>query len=1204
MRKIVFTLLGLLMTVVSFAQVTPSTDEAVHWYTISASQRTTKVIADNNGALVGEDPTNYARTMWKFVSRTDGSYDIINRASNRYISPVANYNAAMSTTADKPSKGWKLTAANTSGYYIISSGNVELNQTQAGLGWKIYNWSTKQDGQDKADQGCQMKFTEFTGTLAEVVLSPSFVSGYQTTGRGSEAMLLKVSFTAEPNTSLSMLYLSLQGTANVSDVKAYLTDKPEFYAQTLQPVATTSAADRISLDLASAGALTTGKQYYLYVTATVKAEASFSGTVTVKADSMKYSQSGTVKRANLTGTLTGWAKIFDQQHFLYVPTTHNCQYYRIPAMIVANDNSIITAADMRYGSNGDLGNHKIDVAMRRSTDNGKTWSEQKIIAVGDGTSDAAYGFGDPALVKTKSGRILCLMAAGKASFWSGLKHIYCVSSDDNGKTWSEPRDITSATTYTDEVSGTKGTGLFSLFTSSGKGLTTKDGRTMFLAVCKKENSNSAVQDFVLYTDDEGETWTLAKAPVYNGGDEAKLVQLSDGSILASVRQSGNRGFNKGDSKGLRWVGQTQNASLNGNACNADILVYNDKMLIHSILANTSSRQDLRLYVSLNNGETWKEVYTIQPASTAYSTMVKLSDGSLAIFFEDGSCGNNGYTLNFVTIPATTVESWGTDTGITVKVADNSGTGPDAYGSYTNDNKTWTSGDGNGVGGLTLTNDNSRFDKGNYFSPKVRCFVAWPSKSGATDHITITAPAGKTITGYAISAASFKSGDTYELSVTGGKSGKTATVTATTHPGTTPTLSESGLSVSSLTLAVKAVSTQQGSYIIFPFFNIQLSGTVTGTSFSDLTKAELQTWTTNGVGAYFGLSAEDAERFNSKWPATTTFSPDDYFDIRDSIRQHIIYPETGYYRMGNVGQPTYYLSYNTALSSIANDTTSVASVIGWTRNADGTYSLSVEGQYIQTPGQSKQVTLGTNAVKFTPEVLEPGKVCLGVNGGYSYIHSDAQHKIVGWNTIPTASEWTLRKADIVNVPLTLKNDTAYGTVMLPFCVTLPEGVKAYEPVLSADKNTVTLMEGPSYIIENSPFILLATGSAAATKLSLPVSQASLDGNASANVLKGTLLPMTWNKTTMLGMTEKDGAIGFYPQTLSTLPANQGYLLVSDLGDNLKTGFPIDFATLTGIRSLSATANATATVPAYNLSGQRVGKDYHGVVIVKGKKMLQR
>lgn len=1203
MRKLVFTLLGLLLTVVSLAQITPSTEGSEHWYTISASLRTTKVIADNNGALVGEDPTNYARTMWKFVSRTDGSYDIINRASNRYISPSAAYNTAMSTTADKPSQGWTLTAANTNGMYIISSGTVELNQTQAGLGWKIYNWSTGQNGQDKSDQGCQMKFTEFTGTPAAVVLSPSFVSGYQTTGRGSEAMLLKATFTGEPNTALGTLYLSMLGTGNGSDVKAYLTDKPEFYAQTLSPVATATAADRMTLDLSKAGKLTAGRQYYLYVTATVKADAAFGETVTVKADSMKFTGSGSLRKANLMGTLTGWAKIFDRQLFLYVPTTHNCQYYRIPAMIVADDGSIITAADMRYGSNADLGDHKIDVAMRRSTDNGKTWSEQKIIAQGDGKTDAAYGFGDPALVKTKTGRILCLMAAGKASFWSGLKHIYCVSSDDNGVTWTQPRDIITASTYTDEVSGKKGTGLYSLFTTSGKGLTTKDGRTMFLCVCKKENGSSAIQNFVLYTDDNGETWTLAKTPVYNGANEAKLVQRADGSILASIRQGGKRGFNIGDSKGLRWVGQTQNASLNGNNCNADILVYNDKMLIHSILVNTASRQDLRLYVSLNNGDTWKEVYTVQPASTAYSTMVKLNDGSLAVFFEDGSCGNNGYTLNFITIPASVVEGWATDTGVEVKVADNTGTGPDSYGTYSNSNKTWTSNAGSGMPGLTLTNDNSRFDKGNYFSPEVRCLVAWPSQSGATDHITITAPAGHTITGYTIGAASHNSGDTYELSVSGGKSDKTATVTATTSPGTTPTLAETGLSVSSLTLSVKAVKTQSGSFLIFPYFNVRLNGTVSETSLNDLAKSELQTWTTQGVGEYFGLSAEDAERFNTQWPETATFSADDYFDIRDSIRAKLIYPETGYYRMRNVGQPTYYLSYNTALSSIANDTASVTSVIGWTRNSDGTYALSVEGQYIQTPGQSKQVTLGATPVKFIPEALEPGKVCLSVNGGYFYLHSDAQHKIVGWNTIPEATSWVLSLADSVTLPLTLKEDTAYGTVMLPFCAYLPEDVKSYVPVLSADKNSVEFKKGPSYIIENTPVVLLATGSTATGKIRLRLAQAAVDGGSSDTVLKGTLFPMAWNKTTMLGLKELNGSIGFYPAELSTLPANQGYLLTTDLGDKLKTGFPLTVGTLAGIRSLSAIKDNTDNEPAYNLSGRRVGKEYRGVVIVKGRKILK-
>ncbi len=1202
MRKIIFTLLGLLMTVVSIAQITPSTDQEVHWYTISAS-RTTYVIADINGALVGEEPNNYARTMWKFVTRTDGSYDIINRATKRYISPTAAYNTAITTVAEEPTAGWTVKAAATSGMYIISSGTVELNQTTSVYDYQVFNWSTSGKGDDTSDGGCQMAFTEFTGTPAPVVLTPAFVSGYQTTGLGSKALLLKAAMKGESGARLNKLFLTMQGADEASAVNVYLTDKPEFYAQTLTPTATVTPAGQMTADLSATDTLAVGSQYYIYVTANVKSDATFGKTIAMTADSLNYTQSDSVKNASLSGTLIGSAKIFQQQHFLNVPTTYNCQYYRIPAMVVANDNSIITACDMRYGSNGDLGNHKIDIAMRRSTDNGKTWSDQRIIAESDGKSDAAFGFGDPALVKTKSGRILCLMAAGKPSFWSGLKHIYCVSSDDNGVTWTTPRDITASTTYTDEVSGTKGTGVFSIFTTSGKGLTTKDGRTMFLAVCKKDNANSPVQDFVLYTDDNGETWTLAKEPVYNNGNESKLVQRTDGSLLASIRQSGKHGFNLGDSQGLRWVGQTQNASLSGNDCNSDLLVYNDKMILHSILSNTSSRADLRLYASFNNGETWQEVYTIQSGSTAYSTMEKLSDGSLAIYFEDGTCGNNGYTLNFVTIPASIVESWTANTGIEVKVTDNSGVGPDSYGTYSNSNKTWTSNEGNGMAGLTLTDDNGRFDKGWYYNATVRSFAVWPSASGATDHITITAPEGKTIAGYAIGAAVYKSGDNYELTINSGNGDKTATVTSTDNPGTTPTLSETGLNVSSLTLAVKAVNAQSGGHLVLPYFIITLNGELSETTFSDMAKAELQTWTTTGVGEYFGLSSEGAALVNSKWGTTTAFTPNDYFDIRDSIRQHLIYPETGFYRMRNVSQSDYYLSYTNALKTVANDTTSVASVIGWQRNDDGTYYLTFEGRYIQAPAQSKQVTSSTTkAVKFTPEIYTPGQVCLGANGGYTYLHSDASHKLVGWITNVPASTWTIRKADYVTLPLTLKNDTAYGTAYLPFCATLPEGVKSYIPVLSKDKNSITLTEGLPYLIAKQPVVLLATGNTAAAKIRLHLTQADLDDSVNETVLKGTMLPRTWSKTTMLGLTESNDTIGFYTVSQQKLAANQCYILKSDLGESLKSGFPLNFNLATGVRAISTKDDDDTNAPRYNLSGQRVGKDYHGVVIVEGKKII--
>ena len=67
--------------------------------------------------------------MWKFVQRDDKSFDIVNRADQTYVSPDAEYDKMIKTTATRPNKGWTLSYANVSGVFIISSGNVQLNQT-------------------------------------------------------------------------------------------------------------------------------------------------------------------------------------------------------------------------------------------------------------------------------------------------------------------------------------------------------------------------------------------------------------------------------------------------------------------------------------------------------------------------------------------------------------------------------------------------------------------------------------------------------------------------------------------------------------------------------------------------------------------------------------------------------------------------------------------------------------------------------------------------------------------------------------------------------------------------------------------------------------------------------------------------------------------------------------------------------------------
>lgn len=141
---------------------TLSTDKEEHWYQLYTPNRENRFATSygDGEILMGDTKTAYAKSMWKFVVRTDNTWDIVNRADGTYINPASAYNNAIKTTATKPAKGWTLSYSNAIGTFIISSDDVELNQTQSGQGYKIYNWSAGKNGQDRADAGCQFTIVD------------------------------------------------------------------------------------------------------------------------------------------------------------------------------------------------------------------------------------------------------------------------------------------------------------------------------------------------------------------------------------------------------------------------------------------------------------------------------------------------------------------------------------------------------------------------------------------------------------------------------------------------------------------------------------------------------------------------------------------------------------------------------------------------------------------------------------------------------------------------------------------------------------------------------------------------------------------------------------------------------------------------------------------------------------------------------------
>ena len=623
-----------------------------------------------------ETNTNEENYQWVFVKANDPSSDntyyLYNVGRRAFIEPTAKMgNFSGQTWVFSQNKtSITLTPISDSDNYTIrtTQGNIYLSVSN-GYNGPIISYYAEEDG------GVPFHFVEGRTVSDEVKdnilngnhsLLPRDIAvrqGYQTVGRNSaKALLLRINIPGYiENATINKIDVELKGNTlrNISRLQVYQTDNQEFYADEgnhKKLAETTPSTNIVEIPIANY-ALRNGSNY-LWLTATINPDATLADFVDARLTRITFIHEGETKTLEIpqnNGDPRGQAQIFNVQSLAYVPTTDNCQYYRIPAMILDQQGNIVVAADRRYDSNADLGNHKIDVSVRRSLDGGRTWSEQNIIATGDGKTTADFGYGDSALARTPSGRLVCVMAAGSTMYWNGMRNAVICLSDDNGITWTHPRQLYTSH-FTDAVNGkTNELGFYGNFVSSGKGLTTREGIVMFTNNCLTYENKTSPLCYILWSNDNGENWTIGPSNAYAKGDESKLEQLNNGDLMVSVRQTGARGFNTGAADASKWNTQWRNDQISGNACNSDILYYSRStegkrdILLHSYI-KSAIRENLTLAMSIDQGVTWHDFMNIQPGGSCYSTMERLNDGSLAVLYEDESySAGNGYAINFVTI---------------------------------------------------------------------------------------------------------------------------------------------------------------------------------------------------------------------------------------------------------------------------------------------------------------------------------------------------------------------------------------------------------------------------------------------------------------------------------------------------------------------------------------------------------------------------
>jgi sialidase-1 len=674
----------------------------------------------------------------------------------------------------------------------------------------------------------KVNFT-YDPNLAIVIDGVTVAQGWQTAGRDNEVMLMRVNAKPFKDATGTMMTVSLKdgAEANISKLTLYeaSSESPEIYSTgTGAPTKTVVAeVNNPSATAAfSIGSFAAGQHYY-WIGATVKSDATLGDILDAAVTGITYTCNGNETTLDLTSVgdpADRGAIVFNAHSYPYLPRDNGSRVYRIPAMIVADDGSIVVAADKRYDSHTDIGaGHVIDIVIRRSTDGGKTWSDPKVVAKGLGTADdAKCGYGDPSLVKGKDGKLYCLFVAGNLGYSYGQQRIAMTTSSDNGVTWSSnettpPIDLLESGRLKNyNTVGQAGYGLYDYFVTSGRGLYIPDDDILMYLIPAQTMTSATEhtgdsQDYIFYSRDGGESWYFSETPMINGGDEAKIIQMNDGSLFGSIRKYGDRRFNTAtyskndDGKTLSFTFGTQwdNSQLHQDSQNnQDILYYQREtetgktdVIIHSI--TTGNHANFKLYYSTDQGINWTEFLNVQTKGTRYVTMDKNpANGSLYLFFEDQSLNSAGgytdynhYPLNFLEITRdhlkkyiTTLDDLANVNPVEGVIIAHGNTAPNNYGTFAESSgwrSSWTSkvADGlNTIAGLTLSTPAKQLNQAqNVYSSYVLALKG--SAANTTDVITLTAPAGYVIEGYTLKARSYTSSENYTFT-----SG-TTTITTTT-----------------------------------------------------------------------------------------------------------------------------------------------------------------------------------------------------------------------------------------------------------------------------------------------------------------------------------------------------------------------------------------------------------------------------------------